>query len=101
MKLNKLLIILALGTLIGCSNSTLRPAVSVADHPDWDAQLVKLIRSGMIAEGMSKDQVQAAWGSAGWYYTGTASHQWGESWEYPTQIVFFDQSGLVTEWRDR
>ena len=101
MKVNALVILLLLSVLFGCSNSTLRPAVRVVEHSEWTIQHVKLIRSGMIAHGMNKNQVKAAWGKPGWYYTGTARHDWGDSWEYPTQIVFFDQSGQVVEWRDR
>ncbi len=101
-KLNLLFQLIVLTSVLnGCSNSTLRPAVYVANHPDWTTKDVKLIQSGMISTGMSKQQVKAAWGKPGWYYTGTAIHHWGESWEYPTQIVFFDREGNVTEWRDR
>ena len=47
---------------------------------------------------MTKEQVEAAWGKPCFSCTGTVEREWGDSWEYPTQIVFFDKNGVLLRW---
>lgn len=95
-------IILLSGTLllIACENAPVRREDMISAHPDWNKSMVTLVKSGFLAKGMTKEQVTATWGRHCWSIkcTGTASGKWGESWEYPTQIVFFDLKGKVTRW---
>ena len=88
-------------TLQACENSPVRREEMVAEHPEWDSQSVQLIRSGYLAKGMTQDQVRAAWGRPCWSCTGTTSGDWGDAWEYPTQVVFFDKGGKVTRWETK
>lgn len=87
--------------LIACENAPVRREELLAQHPEWDPQMQKLIREGYLVKGMSKDQVRAAWGRACWSCTGTKKGDWGEAWEYSTQVVFFDKDGLVTRWEPK
>jgi hypothetical protein len=101
MKLQIVMVLILTGSTIACSNGPVRREAAINNQTEWSALDVKMIREGMISTGMTMNQVEAAWGKAGWFYTGTGNHAWGETWEYPTQVVFFDSSGRVTEWRIR
>jgi outer membrane protein assembly factor BamE (lipoprotein component of BamABCDE complex) len=96
----KLLILLTI-VLTGCESPPVRRAEIIAQHPDWDAQTVNLIREGFLAKGMTADQVRAAWGRPCYTCTGTVKDQeWDKwmAWEYQTQIVFFDENERVLRW---
>lgn len=100
----KLLIttIMLTGLLLqACENAPVRRQEMIAEHPEWDKDYVHLIREGYLARGMSQDQVRAAWGRPNYMGTGTASGEWGESWEYATQVVFFDKNGKVIRWEKK
>jgi hypothetical protein len=84
--------------LQACENAPVRREEMISAHPEWDADMVQLIQSGYLVNGMNQDQVKAAWGRPCWSCTGTTKGTWGEAWEYPTQTVFFDTSGKVTRW---
>lgn len=102
--MRNVLLTLILGSyllLIACENAPVRREELLAQHPEWDAQLQQLIREGYLAKGMTKDQVRAAWGRPCWSCTGTTKGNWGEAWEYSTQVVFFDKEGLVTRWEPK
>lgn len=94
-----LLIAAIIGFILqGCENAPVRRQDMIAAHPEWDAQMVKLVRGGYLAKGMTQDQVRAAWGRPCWSCTGTTKGDWGSAWEYPTKVVFFDETGKVTRW---
>lgn len=84
-----------LTTLTACENAPTRREDLLVQHPEWDANTVKVIRSGKIFKGMTKEQVRAAWGRPCYTCQGTTSGIWGEAWEYTTQVVFFDTKGKV------
>lgn len=86
---------LLLTTLIACENAPTRREDLLVQHPEWDAKTVNIIRDGKVVMGMSKEQVRAAWGRACFSCQGTTKGPWGESWEYSTQVVFFDIEGKV------
>jgi len=92
------LICLSLFILVACENAPVRREEVIAQHPEWDEKTVQLVRGGYLAKGMDKEQVRAAWGRPCLTCTGTTKGDWGESWEYPTQVVFFDKDGKVTHW---
>lgn len=58
--------------------------------------------------GMSKQQVEKAWGSPCRSCRGTRINSWGDSWQYQwyqgrtfgykNKYVFFDRKGRVTGW---
>ena len=83
--------------LTGCESSVVKPEEAIANHPDWDDQTILYIRQGMLLEGMTQEQVYAAWGKHCQTCQGTKIFEWGETWEYPTQVVFFDKYGLMTK----
>lgn len=84
--------------LQACESPPVRREEMIAANPAWDNDAVQMIREGFIQKGMTKDQVRAAWGRACITCTGTTKGDFGESWEYQTQIVFFDPQGRVTRW---
>jgi hypothetical protein len=84
--------------LQACENSPVRREEMLFAHPEWNSEMVKLIKDGYLAKGMSQEQVKAAWGRPCWSCTGTTKGDWGEAWEYATQTVFFDTNGKVTRW---
>jgi len=88
-------LILLLVTLTACENAPTRREELLVQHPEWDSKTINVIRDGKISIGMTKDQVRAAWGRHCFTCQGTTDGTWGESWEYPTQVVFFDTKGKV------
>ena len=101
MKPSILIIILSALLVQACENAPVRRQEMVSEHPEWDEGFVKLIQSGYLARGMNQDQVKAAWGRPCWSCPGTTKGDWGESWEYATQVVFFNRSGEVIRWEKK
>ncbi|MCX8049466.1 MAG: outer membrane protein assembly factor BamE [Methylohalobius sp.] len=99
----KRLSFIALALLTACEVAPLRREEYIAKHPEWEPKMVALIRDGRIAKGMTKEQVRAAWGRPcpRVVCQGTTRGAWGESWEYDTQIVFFDTQGKVIRWEPK
>lgn len=87
--------------LLGCESPPVRRAQLIEEHPEWNAETVKIINEGYLVKGMTSDQVRAAWGRPCMTCTGTVmDDEWEKwrSWEYQTQVVFFDKDGKVTRW---
>ncbi|MEQ1638499.1 MAG: hypothetical protein ABL903_17655 [Methylococcales bacterium] len=98
----KMILILMAGLmLLSCENAPVRREEALSQHPEWDQETVQLIQAGYLAKGMNQEQVAAAWGKHCKSCVGTTSGDWGEAWEYPTQVVFFDKSGKVTRWQPK
>ena len=93
MKSYYILIVLLL--LAACSSNTVRREDMIAEHPEWSADMVTLVRNGYVAKGMTMDQVKATWGRPDYFAPGTTDGEWGESWQYPTQTVVFNRQGIV------
>ena len=93
-----LLFMIVIASLIACESASVRREETISQHPQWNMQIKQLIREGFLVQGMDKEQVKAAWGKPCWSCTGTTKGQWGEAWEYATQVVFFDTAGKVTRW---
>lgn len=96
-----ILFTIIIATLVGCESPAVRRSQLIEQHPEWQAETVKIIREGYLVKGMSSEQVKAAWGGPCWTCTGTLSHKdldIPRTWEYQTQIVFFDKEGKVTHW---
>lgn len=89
---------LAVLLLVACENAPVRREESIFQHPEWDETSVRMIREGKIIKGMTQEQVRVAWGRHCLTCQGTRTGGWGESWEYQTQVVFFDTDGRVTRW---
>lgn len=84
---------------VACESNAVRHEEAFEINPQWSEQDKKLISEGMINYGMSKAQVRAAWGKYCLNCPGTKKYTTGrESWEYQTQVVFFDEAGKVTRW---
>jgi hypothetical protein len=95
----KKFIILSLIYLTSCAgNTTLSRHELLAQHPEWDADIRNLIKHGMIAKGMTEEQLNAAWGAPCYSCEGTTLIGKTKSLEYGTRIVFFNNQGLVSEW---
>jgi hypothetical protein len=85
-----------------CESNAVRHEEAFEKHPQWSEQDKQLISQGMINYGMSKAQVRAAWGKYCKSCPGTKKFETGrESWEYQTQVVFFDKEGKVIRWVKR
>ena len=99
----QLLILIMLG-LVACETPPVRRLELIAEHPEWDAQMVTIIKEGYLVKGMTSNQVKAAWGWPCWTCTGTVKdHNW-DKWiarEYQTQIVFFDDNEKVIRWTQK
>ena len=97
---NLLLFTLVL-SLLGCESPPVRRSQILEEHPEWSDEMVTIITEGVLIKGMTSDQVRASWGYPCWSCPGTAKDdswdQW-RSWEYLTQVVFFDKDGKVTHW---
>ena len=93
------LLLISILLLTACENAPTRREDMLGEHPEWDSKTVQLIRLGYLNQGMTMDQVKAAWGKPCWSCTGTTKGDWGEAWEYATQMVFFDKSGKLTRWQ--
>ena len=103
-KLNPLKNLLPIALLLllqACESPPVRRAELLAQHPEWDTETVKIIEGGYLKVGMSQAQVKAAWGRPCWTCTGTTKGDWGEAWEYQTQVVFFNNQGIVTRWTQK
>jgi hypothetical protein len=100
--MKKLTLILLAGLILqACENAPVRREEMISEHPEWDKEMVEVIKAGYLVKGMDQDQVKAAWGRPCWSCTGTTSGDWGEAWEYSTQVVFFDKNGKVTRWEQK
>ena len=95
--MNYTLIILCL-SLVACESSVVRREDYIANHPEWMPSTNDMIRQGYLLKGMTKEQVIAAWGKPCSSCNGTVTREWGETWEYATQIVYFDNSGTLIRW---
>jgi len=96
-----ILFTIAIVIFLGCESPAVRRSQIVEQHPEWQAGTKKIINAGFLSVGMSADQVKAAWGRPCWSCTGTVKHKGLDTprtWEYQTQIVFFDKDGKVTHW---
>jgi hypothetical protein len=98
MKTTTYLLLILAAALQACENAPVRREALLAEHPQWNGEVKQLIQAGYLAKGMDQDQVSASWGKPCWSCTGTTTGDWGESWEYATQTVFFDKSGKVSHW---
>lgn len=86
----------------GCESNAVRKELAYNQHSEWSHYDKKLISDGMINKGMNKEQVKAAWGNPCFSCLGTKIYDNKvESWEYKTQVVFFDSVGNVTHWVER
>ncbi len=99
--MKRLGIVTILILVTACETAPVRREEYISRHPEWKPETVAVIRAGMIARGMTKEQVRAAWGRPCYTCQGTASGSWGSSWEFTTQVVFFDTDGRVTRWEDK
>jgi hypothetical protein len=92
--------------LIACESPRARREDYLSKHSDYidnnqshlNNTAQDMIREGYLFKGMTKEQVEATWGSACWSCTGTTKNENGETWEYPTQILYFDKEGLLLRW---
>ena len=102
MNKTKAIILLFLGVMIintGCESNAVRREEAFTQHTEWSEHDKKLIADSMINYGMTKEQVRAAWGQPCGECLGTKKYDSGvESWEYQTQVVFFNKEGKVTRW---
>ena len=87
-----------IGLMFGCTtNMPVKRENFIAQHPEWNQPTKELIRSGIVTKGMTRDQVEAAWGQPPcWYCETMQKGDWGEAWEYTTDVVFFNAEGRVT-----
>jgi len=102
--MKKILFLLITLALISCESPPVRRSQLIEKHPEWSAEMVKIITEGFLLKGMTADQVHASWGRPCWTCTGTAmDDEWESwrSWEYQTQIVFFDKDEKVIRWTQK
>lgn len=88
--------------LNGCESNAARHEEAFSKHQEWSEADRLMISQGLIRKGMTRDQVRAAWGKPCMTCTGTKKYENGvQSWEFHTQVVFFDKDDIVTRWVDR
>lgn len=93
MKLRFLIFLMVL--LTACQSSPIRRYEAVTKHPEWSQQISDMVNAGYVVKGMNAEQVIATWGKPCKNCTGTIENT---SFEYPTQIIFFDKQGKVSHW---
>jgi len=99
--MKKVILYILLLNLFACESPPVRRSEIIEEHPEWNAQMIKIITEGVLIVGMTPDQVRASWGRPCWSCTGTAMDKgWDKwrTWEYQTQIVFFDKNEKVIRW---
>lgn len=99
--MKKIILYIVIVALSGCESSLVRRAELIEQHPEWSAETGSLIAEGFLVKGMTPEHVKAAWGNPCKTCTGTIDYKdldVPRSWEYQTQIVFFDKKGKVTHW---
>jgi len=99
--MRKIILLTMLFSVVACESPPVRRSQIIEEHPEWSAKMIKVINEGYLVQGMTSDQVRASWGRPCWTCTGTAMDKgWDKwrTWEYQTQIVFFDKNGRVTRW---
>jgi len=85
-----------------CESNAARHEEAFTKHQEWSEADKLMITQGLIRSGMTKEQVRAAWGKPCMTCTGTKVYESGvQSWEFHTQVVFFDKDGIVTRWTGR
>ncbi len=99
--MKKIFFFIILISLIACESPPVRRSQIIAEHPEWEPKMVKMINEGYLLKGMTSDQVRASWGRPCWSCTGTKmDKEWDkwQTWEFATQIVFFDKDEKVIRW---
>ena len=102
--MRKIILLTMLFSVVACESPPVRRSQIIEEHPEWSAKMIKVINEGYLVQGMTSDQVRASWGRPCWTCTGTAMDKgWDKwrTWEYQTQIVFFDKDGKVTRWEKK
>lgn len=94
--LKRLIVILAAFTLAGCVLPLVESDESrmayLQTHPDLDVEVAEAIRRGKVISGMSRENVEACWGSPSKVDKSESigmNLEWGqEIWEYRSDDVF-------------
>ena len=86
--------------VLSCSPLNTRRLNYVVNNPQIDSQTAYFIRSGMIAEGMSTEEVQASWGdpliSRSYFISGARSDKWVYERGGKTFILYFENGKLTS-----
>lgn len=68
-------------------------------HPDWSNEIWDLLKNRKIRFGMTKEQVELAWGKPGDINRTVGSWGTHEQWIYGSQYLYFE-NGTLTSWQD-
>lgn len=96
MRFRQFLLLLAIIALAGCVLPLAEPDQSrlayVQTHEELDPEVAEAIRRGKVIPGMSREQVEACWGSPLVIDNSESIGlhlEWGEEvWEYRSDVVF-------------
>lgn len=66
-----------------------------ADHPSWDVPVVENVARGMVAPGMTKEQVRTAWGAPRRVNRYQSQSSYVEQWVYGAggEVAYLHFSG--------
>jgi hypothetical protein len=67
-------------------------------HPTWDRDQCRLIVKHQIQQGMTTEQVLAAWGPPHERHSAVMGSRSGVWWNYGGSTVYFNSQGLVVGW---
>lgn len=94
-------VIAALGILAGCATAAQRRQGYVDGHPGLPPELAAAIIEGRILEGMTAEDVRAAWGDPERETMTVTEAGDQETWSYPTPIGRFDEGTVILIFTNR
>ena len=91
----------ALAVLAGCAAVEQRRRQYVEDHPDLRPEVAAAILEGRVAEGMTADDVRAAWGDPERESRSFSEAGEQETWSYPTPVGQFGEGKVILIFTNR
>ncbi|MDP8236245.1 MAG: hypothetical protein P9M08_07660 [Candidatus Erginobacter occultus] len=96
MKMNRTTIILTtLLILAGCATTAQRRQNYVNDHPDLSPAIAEAVIEGKIMEGMTTEDVRAAWGEPERETLAVTDGGDQETWSYSTPVGRFNDGTVI------
>jgi outer membrane protein assembly factor BamE (lipoprotein component of BamABCDE complex) len=96
MKMNRTTITLTtLIILAGCATAAQRRQNYVNDHPDLSPGIAEAVIEGRVKEGMTTDDVRAAWGEPARETLAVTEAGDQETWSYSTPVGQFNDGTVI------
>ncbi len=81
--------------LAGCVTATGRRQEYLEDHQDLRPEIAAAILAGRVVEGMTRDDVRAAWGDPERETRAISEAGEQDIWSYPTPIGQFEEGKVI------